>query len=219
MDSRAWNRVVVAVLAMLPGCSLTSDHFSCSVSTNGKRVRCVDYENVAVAFRATVETLCRGIGGEFSITDTCPQQGKIGGCREEASGYAQTAWYYPDSIAMTPQEVQGRCSGKSYFVDPSGARPADMSMAPAGDGGQCSGSSITSVNLTFQNNTSGPVSGYWVDPSCKETFYFKVDSGNSYVQQTFSTHVWRIRVGDMNSIGMLRKEAVAGVASETIPIN
>jgi hypothetical protein len=119
----------VAAVAPLGGCSLSSDHFSCAISTNGKLVRCVDYEQVGVAFRVTVETLCRGFTGEFSVDNTCPQEGKIGGCKGENAGFIQTAWYYPDSIAMTPAEVEGRCSGKEYFVDPSGARkmPADMS--------------------------------------------------------------------------------------------
>jgi hypothetical protein len=119
--------VAAAALALLPGCSITSDHFSCAVNSNGMRVRCVDYENVGVAFRPTVETLCRGLSGDFSTSETCPQQGKIGGCREETSNYTQISWYYPDSIAKTPDEVKGRCSGKSYFVDASGMRPPDAS--------------------------------------------------------------------------------------------
>lgn len=118
----------VAALPMA-GCSLTSDHFSCGMFADGKLVRCVDYEEVGIAFRTTVETLCRGLAGDFSTDKTCQQEGKLGGCKEEGNGYTQTAWYYPDSIAKTPKEVEGRCSGKSYFVDPSGARPADMSTS------------------------------------------------------------------------------------------
>ena len=124
---------LVLFFATLPvaGCSLTSDHFSCGMFASGKLVRCVDYEQVGVQFRSTVEVLCRGLQGDFSVDTTCPQEGKIGGCKTEGSGYIQTSWYYPDSIAMTPQEVAGRCSGKDYYVDPSGMRTqpgaADMS--------------------------------------------------------------------------------------------
>lgn len=129
---------VVLLAAALPaaGCSLSSDHFSCAMSTGGKLVRCVDYENVGIQFRTTVEVLCRGLQGDFTTDTTCPQEAKIGGCKQEASGYTQTAWYYPDSIAKTPIEVKGRCSGPEYYVDPSGARTnpydtPDMSMNPA----------------------------------------------------------------------------------------
>lgn len=119
------------LLAALPlaGCSLTSDHFSCAMSTNGTLVRCVDYEQVGFEFRTTVEVLCRGLAGDFSTDTTCPQAGKVGGCKTEGHGYTQTAWYYPDSIAKTPSEVAGRCQGQDYFVDANGMRPADMGMS------------------------------------------------------------------------------------------
>ncbi len=108
------------------------------MSAGGALVRCVDYEQVGIQFRVTVETLCRGLLGDFSVDKTCPQERKIGGCKTEGNGYTQTSWYYPDSIAMTPAEVKGRCSGKDYYVDPSGMRAqpgtadmqsADMSLA------------------------------------------------------------------------------------------
>ncbi|MFO0577897.1 MAG: hypothetical protein U1A78_28140 [Polyangia bacterium] len=116
----------------LTGCSLTSDHFSCAVSTNNQLVRCVDYEQVGIQFRVTVETLCRGIGGNFSVDMTCPQENKLGGCKTEGQGYIQTSWYYPDSVAKTPTEVEGRCQGKEYFVDPTGARKATADMSASG---------------------------------------------------------------------------------------
>ena len=124
---------LLAAALPMASCSLTSDHFSCAVSTNGMLVRCVDYEQVGVQFRVTVETLCRGILGEFSVDNTCPQANKIGGCKTEGNGYIQTAWYYPDSVAKTPSEVEGRCQGKEYFVDPSGARKAPSDMTTSND--------------------------------------------------------------------------------------
>jgi hypothetical protein len=127
--------VLLAALLPAAGCSLTSDHFSCAVMTGGALVRCVDYEQVGVQFRTTVEALCRGTGGDFSIDNTCPQETKLGGCKTEGNGYVQTSWYYPDSIVKTPSEVAGRCGGKEYFVDPSGTpttpTAADMSMTSA----------------------------------------------------------------------------------------
>lgn len=127
-------RLALAALALpVAGCSLTSDHFSCGMFVSGALVRCVDYEQVGVQFRVTVETLCRGLQGDFSVDTTCQQEGKLGGCKTEGQGYIQTSWYYPDSIAKTPAEVAGRCAGKEYFVDPSGTpttpAAADMSMS------------------------------------------------------------------------------------------
>lgn len=121
--------VLLAAALPMAGCSLSSDHFSCAMFTSGKLVRCVDYEQVGVQFRVTVETLCRGLQGDFSVDNTCQQEGKLGGCKTEGQGYIQTSWYYPDSIAMTPKDVMGRCSGKDYFVDPSGMRPAPADMS------------------------------------------------------------------------------------------
>lgn len=120
---------IAASAVMVSGCSLSSDHFSCAMTTNGMLVRCVDYEQVGIQYRVTVETLCRGLLGTFSTDTTCPQEAKLGGCKTEGNGYIQTSWYYPDSIAKTTAEVEGRCSGKEYFVDPSGMRksPSDLS--------------------------------------------------------------------------------------------
>ena len=131
------------VAAALPAasCSLSSDHFSCAMSTGGALVRCVDYEQVGIQFRVTVETLCRGLLGDFSVDKTCPQERKIGGCKTEGDGYVQTSWYYPDSIAMTPKEVKGRCQGKEYYVDPSGAR------ADPGSADMQSPSDMTTVDM------------------------------------------------------------------------
>lgn len=133
MNVRSFRLLLIAAVLPLVNCSLTSDHFSCAVPVDGKLVRCVDYEQVGIQFRVTVETLCRGIQGNFSTEVTCPQENKLGGCKTEGAGYIQTSWYYPDSVAMTQAEVAGRCQGKEYFVDPSGApkQPADMSMAAA----------------------------------------------------------------------------------------
>jgi hypothetical protein len=114
--------VLLAATLPMASCSLTSDHFSCGMFAGGALVRCVDYEQVGIQYRTTVETLCRGFQGDFTIDITCQQEGKIGGCKTEGNGYIQTAWYYPESVAKTPSEVAGRCQGKEYFVDPSGNR-------------------------------------------------------------------------------------------------
>lgn len=117
------SAAVVFFLSGVHGCAITSDHFSCSVDVNGERVRCVDYTDVSVSLRATAEALCRGIGGDFNIDKTCPDEGKIGGCKESSSNLTQISWYYTSSIAKTVDDVMGRCSGPSQFVYPDGSVP------------------------------------------------------------------------------------------------
>ena len=106
--------------ALVASCSLTADKFSCAVSTGGARVRCVDYEDVNISLKLTVETLCRGIGGSFSTSKHCPDEGKVGGCRHVTSNVTQTSWYYTDSIAPTAAEAQGRCESGDTFLLPDG---------------------------------------------------------------------------------------------------
>jgi len=118
--------VLVAGAVGVSSCSITSDHFSCGIKTGNTLVRCVDYEDVDVQFRATVETLCHALGGDFSVDKTCTNDGKVGGCKQIASGYTQTAWYYTGSIAPTVPEIMGRCSGPEFYVDPDGTKPTDL---------------------------------------------------------------------------------------------
>ncbi len=47
-----------------------------------------------------------------------------------------------------------------------------------------------SVNVTFQNRSSAPVSTYWLDYSGKRKLYQRLAGGATYTQQTFVTHPW-----------------------------
>ena len=105
-----------AAAGLVAACSITSDHFSCAVNVNGERVRCVDYTNVAISLRATAEALCRGIGGDFTIDSTCPNEGKVGGCQSVDANLTQVSWYYVSSIAPTADEAKGRCASGDTFI-------------------------------------------------------------------------------------------------------
>jgi hypothetical protein len=43
------------------------------------------------------------------------------------------------------------------------------------------------------NNSGCPLDVYWVDYDCEETFYGTVLAGNTFLQETFATSVWRLR--------------------------
>lgn len=53
--------------------------------------------------------------------------------------------------------------------------------------------SSTSIHITFQNTTTEIVHIYWVDYHGKEVFYRDLRPAESYVQQTYITHPWRIK--------------------------
>jgi Caspase domain/VHL beta domain len=48
----------------------------------------------------------------------------------------------------------------------------------------------TSVNITFQNRSTNPISTYWLDYSGNRKLYQRLAGGASYTQQTFVTHPW-----------------------------
>jgi hypothetical protein len=65
--------------------------------------------------------------------------------------------------------------------------------------------------VIFTNNCSQPVDIWWVNATCGETFYRRLDPGASYTQPSFVTHPWRARtvlagVPMGTSKGMLIKE-------------
>jgi VHL beta domain len=59
--------------------------------------------------------------------------------------------------------------------------------------GVCTVNSGAAGPVTFVNNTAGPVLVDWVAPDCTEKTYATLAPGTSYVQSTYSGHIWRIR--------------------------
>lgn len=60
------------------------------------------------------------------------------------------------------------------------------------DAGACSGSGAgTSFKLTNQHGTT--IDFYWINPSCAELPYGKLNDGANFVQGTYQNHVWRVR--------------------------
>ena len=57
----------------------------------------------------------------------------------------------------------------------------------------CSVTGDISITLHFVNNTDRVVDMYWISYDCQETFYYELQPGEFYDQQTFVTHPWVIR--------------------------
>ncbi|OJJ14314.1 hypothetical protein BKI52_43325 [marine bacterium AO1-C] len=54
-------------------------------------------------------------------------------------------------------------------------------------------SSTTKATLKIANRTPGKLMGYWVDQKGRERYYFTINQGETYTQNTFTKHLWRIK--------------------------
>lgn len=54
-------------------------------------------------------------------------------------------------------------------------------------------SSKTKATLKITNRTPGKLMGYWVDQKGRERYYFTINVGGTYTQNTFTKHLWRIK--------------------------
>lgn len=54
-------------------------------------------------------------------------------------------------------------------------------------------SSKTKATLKITNRTPGKLMGYWVDEKGRERYYFTINTGGTYTQNTFTKHLWRIK--------------------------
>jgi hypothetical protein len=71
--------------------------------------------------------------------------------------------------------------------------------------------------LTFANNSPNSVAVWWVNQSCREVLYYDLATNTDRTQNTFVTHVWRIR--DPNSQAVIRDvPARPNAQPTTIPI-
>ncbi len=89
--------------------------------------------------------------------------------------------------------------------------PADAT-APA-----CSDEGSTPSTITFQNNyPSKTVSIFWVDYKCQEVALGDVAPGNSLAENTFYTHVFRVR--DATTKDLLASPAAVSAATVTVSV-
>ncbi|WP_157088117.1 CHAT domain-containing protein [Bradyrhizobium jicamae] len=127
--------------------------------------------------------------------------GRIGAetCRKTLT-YRDGGWRQARSEAMK----QATIGETSPTLPPTDAGEYPCSAEPA----LKSVRADTSVNITFQNRSKGPISTYWLDYSGRRILYQRLAGGASYTQQTFVTHPW-VLVDDR---GRCRKIIMPGAA-------
>lgn len=192
----------------LSGCSLTSDHFSCAFKTNGEAANCIDYTNVAIQYRTTIETLCRGVSGDFS-TNSCPTANRVGGCSGKSSDGDGVSWFYTSTKYMTLADAAKECTPDQTLVDPQG-KPVDRGS------GVCTKPGSGVLVLTIINRTAGPVTAYIRNPQCVEVKQTVVPAGGIEGRPTTTNEVWVLRAGDGNPAGTILREVVVTQSDSVI---
>lgn len=107
----------------------------------------------------------------------------------------------PLALAMLVGCLEGDpnpTSGQASSSGSSGQVPPAATIQPSS---ACSAASTQAVNLPFRNAFSDrTVRLFWVDTSCREIAYSAIASGQTFVQQTFVGHVWRVRDASTNAL-------------------
>jgi hypothetical protein len=79
----------------------------------------------------------------------------------------------------------------------------------------CSPGTDKQVTLTVFNKTSQQVALNWVDFDCKEIPYGVIEPGDSFVQPTFTGHIWIVR--DTKTNQPIKVFAAKQTGTVTIP--
>lgn len=91
--------------------------------------------------------------------------------------------------------------GSSGIGGPGASGTSDAPAPEVQPSGACSQNSAQAVNLPFRNAfTDRSVRLFWVDYGCKEVGYAVLGPGQTWVQQTYVTHPWRVRDASTNAL-------------------
>jgi Caspase domain/VHL beta domain len=104
---------------------------------------------------------------------------------------------------------------------PNGAIPNDPNRAAAVPDATCaSESSLKSLNgnqsvtMTFQNQSSEPITAFWLDYSGKRVFYRRLNGGESYAQPTYISHPWVF----VDANGKCRRIVMPSISQKVVAI-
>lgn len=181
-------------------CSLSSDHLSCDFPPNDGVDTCGDWSKVAVQYRTTIETLCRGTGADFT-TGTCSSENRLGGCKATSSDGIGITWYYASDKVKTLSDVAMRCQTTDVLLDATG-KETDRGN------GVCSMMRTEIAVLTFKNLTTNTVSLFLRDAACVESYTDTLPGGDIKGKATHPEEVWVVRAGDNDPSGTILLEVV-----------
>jgi len=107
---------------------------------------------------------------------------------------------------------QGSSSG-TITPGSSGSSGTPSEIPTVQPSGICSQGSTVAASITFRNQTNRSVDLFWADYQCKELNYGTIGPGASRFQQTYTSHVWRLRDTET---GALYKEYIP---SSKVPVD
>jgi len=193
--------LVVSLPLLAAGCLTGTQH--CKDAPPPDTTACIEFTNLpggleGIGLSASLSTAC-GIIGASTEAGACPAQGRVGGCAgDEQETYDYVEWSYDPSEAISCGSDEVRVDGDGNPLT-AGSNPSSVcSAANAPD----------AIDVTFQNDTGGPVTVYWSDANCSETEYHRLDAGASAGQQTFDGHAWVARAGTGEPFGVVVWEGV-----------
>jgi len=191
----------------------------CATPSRANPETCIEFNIVGalgpagLAGGLYISALCEVIGADAS-PGTCPEEGRVGGCREESDGDVDIKainWTYEgtlDELECDADDVKLDAAGNPVQGD-GGDGPVDEPSACSEAGG-----GLAAVHTTFANQTGAQGTLYWVDPGCVETQYAVVDAGGTHTQDSFAGHVWVLRAGNGHPDGDILWEGTLEAADD-----
>lgn len=203
--------LLFALLLPAAGCLTGTQH--CKDAPPPDTTACFEFSNLAsglqgLGLSASLATLCTVIDAETQA-GSCPAEGRVGGCAgDEQEAYDYIEWSYDASEPIN-------CGSDEVRVDANG----DPLTADSNPSSVCSAANAPDpISVTFRNDSGGPVTVYWSDPSCDESEYHRMDAGATVGQDTFDGHAWVARAGTGDPLGGVVWEAVLDASDDSTTV-
>ena len=100
-------------------------------------------------------------------------------------------------LALMCLPLCGYAAERFVGGDANSAPPSPQQIEPSALRSQ---PSYRSTSITFINELDRPVTVIWIDFDGNEKVYNKLEPGQSYVQQTYTTHAWIVRENQASAI-------------------
>lgn len=141
-------------------------------------------------------------------------------------GSDETQQAAPPIVQATPSTTTSATAASPTTPDPTTRYPTatgpsrnevgeELERQPLDQvGSSSSGRGTTTVQLTFTNRRSSSVQVDWIDANGRTVDYKVLEPGESYEQQTYSTHPWLVTDSDGTPLVLV----VAGENSGTVTV-
>lgn len=204
MKNGLWTAAAVCGLT-LAGCESGTQY--CATPSRSNPETCAQFDIVStlgpagLAAGLYITAFCEVLGAD-AAPGTCPEEGRVGGCRDNPDDddvdVKAISWTYTgtlDELECDADDIKLDAAGNPVSGDGGDGtvdEPAECSEAGVG---------LPPVNTTFDNQTGALGTMYWVDPDCIETRYAVLDAGATHDQSSYAGHYWILRAGDTDPTG------------------